>query len=372
MENVNLKTAEILERSVQINDGFTQTSADGVNMAFDSRFGILFCVYMPGPHGHYGESRGRISLTYFPASQPTNTKTIDVVSGREVYVPNIISLGDGKVRILYEDNSRADEDHLVYYQDFDYLSEQLTEAEPVMLRKDNGKTVPLTGSEQFAYLEEHGFYNHTYKAAEQVTIGSHTISRGEDGTLYGAITSYLAEPILYRSVDNMQTVEFFAICPYTAQYEMDYKWIGGKIHAVFRTDKAIDSIGYTCSEDDGKHWSEPTYFKDSIPCRPRLISYCDSMLISYNYFNDDTRNRPSIQQGRTAVRLVYGEKQTPVADLYSHYGIVNVCLIDILNDAYMAYSTSQLALEFQNGNPMVRGKDAIRFVKLGDLTPKFE
>ena len=56
-------------------------------------------------------------------------------------------------------------------------------------------------------------------------------------------------------------------------------------------------------------------------------------------------------------------------DLYSKCGIVNVCLIDVLNEVYMAYSTSELALEYQNGNPMVRGKDAIRYIKLGDLTP---
>ena len=46
---------------------------------------------------------------------------------------------------------------------------------------------------------------------------------------------------------------------------------------------------------------------------------------------------------------------------------VNVGLVDILNDVYMAFSTSQLALEYQNGNPLVRGKDAIRYVKLGDV-----
>ena len=34
----------------------------------------------------------------------------------------------------------------------------------------------------------------------------------------------------------------------------------------------------------------------------------------------------------------------------------------------MAYSTSILSLEYQNGNPLVRGKDAVRYVNLGDLT----
>ena len=41
---------------------------------------------------------------------------------------------------------------------------------------------------------------------------------------------------------------------------------------------------------------------------------------------------------------------------------------DILNDVYFAFSTSEAALENHNGNPIVRGKDAIRYIKLGDLS----
>ena len=41
-----------------------------------------------------------------------------------------------------------------------------------------------------------------------------------------------------------------------------------------------------------------------------------------------------------------------------------------MNDIYLAYSTSELALEYQNGNPLVRGKDSIRYIKLGDLIPE--
>ncbi len=371
MANQNIKTSEILERSIQISDGLTQTSADGANMVFDKKFGIMFCAYMPGFQGRYGESRGRISLTYFPACQPTNSKTIDVVCGRSVYVPNIIGLGDGKVRVLYEDNSIADCDHFICYKDFDFLTGVLSEERNVMLKKDDGTIVDLNGSEQFAFLESHGYHNHTYRATEQIAIGGHTIFRGDDGYLYGAITSFLAEPILYRSDDNMETVEFFAICPYTAQYEMDYKFLNGKIYGIFRTNKDIDSVGFTYSEDNGKTWSEPEFFEKSIQCRPRIIVHNNNILMSYNYFNNDTKNRPAIQQGRTSVKIVYGEEKDLVCDLYSKCGIVNICLIDILGDAYMAYSTSELALEYQNGNPMVRGKDAIRYVKLGNLTPEF-
>lgn len=353
--------------SVQINNGFTDTSADGASLAFDKKYGIMFCAYMPGPQGHYGESRGRIALSYFPASQPTNIRFITISEDEDVYCPNILGLGDGKVRVIYEKTSRRDGDHFMCFRDFCFLDETFGEESIIMLKKSDGAIVPLTGSEQFSYLEKNGHHNHTYCKSEQISFGSHTIFRSDDGFVYGAVTSYLAEPILYRSSDNLATLEFFAICPYTAQYEMDYKFLNDKIYGIFRTDKDIDSVAFVVSEDFGKTWSEPSYFEGSIQCRPRLIIYKNDILMSYNYFNDDTKNRPAIQQGRTSVRLVFGEERVVVADLYSRYGIVNICLCDILNDVYMAFSTSELALEYQNGNPKVRGKDAIRYIKLGNL-----
>lgn len=364
-----------LENSIQINDGFTQTSADSVNMAFDSTYGIMFCVYMPGPQGRYGESRGRISLTYFPASQPTNARTIDISSGHAEYTPNIISLGAGKVRVLYEKDSKAEGDHCSCYRDYDYLTGELSEEQIILLKQEDGSKICLTESVQFTYLEEHGYWQHELRHTEQVNLGGSTIFRGEDGCLYGALTSYLSEVILYRSRDNMATIEFFAIYPKPAQYEFDYKFLNEKIYAIYRTNKDINSISFVSSDDYGKTWTEPIDFAESIQCRPRIIVYNNHILMAYNYYNSDTGNRPPIQQGRTSVRICYGENEDPnknvlLADMHSKYGVVNLCLIDVLNDLYMAYSTSVLALEYQNGNPLVRGKDAVRYIKLGDLIPK--
>ncbi len=370
-------TSEILEKSIQINDGLTQTSGDGVNMAFDVKYGIMFCLYMPGHQGSYGESRGRISLTYFPASQPTNTRTIEVASGHTEYMPQIISLGDGKVRLFYEEDSMSDTDHELSYKDYDYLSGVLTEAKTVMIKKEDGSTVPLTQKAEFSYLEENGCYDHQYLCTEQIAFGGNTIFEGEDGYRYGAISTYLSEVILYRSKDNLATVEFFAICPYVAQYEFDYKILNGKIYALYRTDKPINSICYTISDDMGRSWTTPIELENSITCRPRVIVHNGQILMSYNTYNPDTGNRYRIQQGRTEIVLRLGENHDPhdnkiVAHLHSKYGIVNVCLIDILGDVYMAYSTSMLNLECQNYNgpdePIARGKDAVRYVYLGDLT----
>ena len=362
----------ILDRSVQISNGLTETSADGAGLVFDSKYGIMFCAYMPGAQGRYGESRGRISLSYFPASQPTNIRFVTVATGDDVYCNNALGLGDGRVRVFYEKHSRAAGDHPYCYRDFDFLTETLGEEKTVTVRKEDGTLVPLCLSAVFGYLEERGYKNHKYVDSEQTGVCSYF--RGEDGYTYGAAVSYLAEPVLYRSADGGATVEFFGVYPEPAQYEFEYRFLHGKIYALYRTNLDTDCIQFSVSEDGGKSWRAPVALAESIQCRPRLLVYNSHLLMCYNYYNADTGHRPEIQQGRTSIRIRYGENADPntntlLADLYSGRGIVNVCLADVMNDLYLAYSTSECALEYHNGNPKVRGKDAIRYVKLGDLIP---
>lgn len=373
---MNYTTEELrakLEYSTQISDGLTQTSADGAALAFDSKYGIMFCAYMPGFQGHYGESRGKIALSCFPATQPTNIRFVTVAEGDEVYCENICGLGDGRVRVFYEKNSRAEGDHNYCYRDYDFLADTLTEEQIVRIRHEDGFTEPLTLSAQFRYLEARGYHDHICLKTEQ--IGHCAYFRGEDGYTYGATVSYLSEVLLYRSPDNGATVEFFAVFPYQVQYELEYRFLGGRIYAIFRTNRDEDSISFTSSSDGGKTWAEPVHYAGSIQCRPRMLIYNGHLLTACNYYNADTKHRPAIQQGRTSIRIYYGENPDPnqnivIADLYRPCGIVNICLAGIMNDLYLAYSTSEASLEYQNGNPTVRGKDAIRYVKLGDLIPE--
>lgn len=358
----------ILALSTQINNGLTETSGDGATLVFDRKYGIMFCAYMPGARGHYGESRGRISLSCFPASQPTNIRFVTVAEGDDVYCHNAHGLGNGRVRVFYEKNSKAEGDHTWCYKDYDLLSDTLGEEMTVFMKNPDGTKEPLTLSAQFRYLEERGYHGHTRVNTEQ--IGHCGYFRDAQGITYGACVSYLAEPILFKSIDNGATVEFFAVYPKPAQYEFEYKFSGDRICAIYRTNKETDSIGYTYSDDGGITWAETEFFKGSIQCRPRIINYNGTVLMSYNFFDTDFENRPAVQQGRCGIKLVYGEERLPVAELHSKCGMVNVSLADILNDVYLAYSTSELALEYQNGNPTVRGKDAVRYVKLGNMIPE--
>ena len=358
------------ENSVQINDGLTQTSADGACLSFDAKYGIMFCAYMPGKQGGYGESRGRIALSCFPASQPHNIRFVDIASGDDVYCDNILGLGEGKVRVFYEKNSLADGDHPYCFKDYDFLTGSLSGEGTVMLKNEDGTLVPLTLSAQFDYLEKRGLFDHKYVRTEQ--IGCCGFFKADDGYTYGAAVNYYSEVILYRSLDNASTVEFFAVFPEPAQYEFEYRFLNGKLYAIYRTDSEKDAIRLVSSSDFGKTWSVPVSIKNSIQCRPRMLVYRGHILTAYNCFNNDTEYRPAIQQGRSEVRICLGENSDPEKNdlllrLHSKYGIVNISLSEVLGDLYMAYSTSVLALEYQNGNPLVIGKDAIRYLKLGYL-----
>lgn len=358
-----------INNSTQINDGLTQTSADGACLHFDSKYGIMFCAYMPGKQGNYGESRNKISLSYFPASQPTNIRFIDISEGNDEYLPNILGLGDGKVRVFYEKFSREEGDHPLCYKDFDFMTNCLSEEKTVMVKISEGEIVPYSLSVVFAYLEKNGYHNHIYCKTEQ--IGCSTPFRHGD-YVYGGAVSLLSEVVLFRSEDDMATLEFFSVFPKQAQYEFDYRMKDDKIYAIYRTEKEVDSICYTFSSDMGKTWSESIVIAGSVSCRPRMVCSNEKMILAYNHYNPDTGNRPEIQQGRTTVRFNVVENDTIsnhiLEEVHSKCGIVNVCVVDVLGDLYMAYSTSELALEYQNGNPKVRGKDAIRYIKLGDLT----
>jgi len=370
MENNAYGMSEVLTRSVQINDGLTQTSGDGAALAFDKKYGIMFCAYMPGMQGRYGESRSKVCLSVFPASQPTNIRFVDVAWGHDEYCDNIAGLGDGKVRVFYEKNSRAEGDHTYCFKDYDFLTDTLGPEQTVMVKQEDGTLVPYCLSVQFQYLERMGYHQHKYVSTEQ--IGCCAYFDGDDGYTYGAAVSFLAEVILYRSADHGATVEFFAVYPKPAQYEFEYRFLNGRLYAIYRTDKDEDCIHFTTSDDMGKTWAEPVAFPGSIQCRPRMILCNEEVLVSYNHFCADTKNRPAIQQGRTSIKIrqmTGGERE--LCHLYSKCGMVNVCLADILGDLYLAYSTSELAMEYQNGNPLVRGKDAIRYVKLGDLKGEY-
>ena len=68
----------------QISDGLTQTAACASAVVYDKQNGLVFVSYKTGLPKRYGESTGKLCLSVFPPSQPTNIRhrVIDIGVGQ--------------------------------------------------------------------------------------------------------------------------------------------------------------------------------------------------------------------------------------------------------------------------------------------------
>ena len=61
---------------------------------------------------------------------------------------------------------------------------------------------------------------------------------------------------------------------------------------------------------------------------------------------------------------------TLAADIFFRYGLVNASVMAVSDEIYLGFSTSLIPLQCLNyggEDPHIHGKDAIRFVRLGQL-----
>ena len=360
-----------LKDSVQISDGMSQTSGDGVRFAYDKKYGVMFAAYMPGEQGHYGESRGKIALAVFPPTQPENLRTVIISNEQDDYGCQCLPLGNGVVRVFWVRRSRESNYHFSMYRDYDFINDALTEPANVQF-SSGGETVNFRSKVINDYLKANGYPDSTYGDTEPYCLQG--CSMFTDGTYWYASSADNSSPaLLIRSADNGITWSPFAICPYTTEFEFDYRIISGVIYAIYRTGDS-PSIKFTRSADGGNTWLTPIVLDGSEACRPNMIKYKNGLLLGYNLTNKGTEYRPAVVNGRTEVKFVYmadpqenPRTRTSFIKIHSNYGIVNIAMAEILGDVYMAYSTSIQAMEYQNGDSLVRGKDAVRFVKIGYL-----
>jgi len=150
------------------------------------------------------------------------------------------------------------------------------------------------------------------------------------------------------------------------------------MYLIYRTNNKENSILFSTSSDMGKTWTEPIALDESINCKPRIIHYDGGLLMAYNYSNDETVNKRIDSTNRTAIKLRLVDNDDPnkctvAADLINKCGIVNLSIVEILGDVYLAYSTSEAPIEYINYDgpgPVVHGKDSMRYVKLGYIGKK--
>jgi len=361
---------------VQINDGLTQTSASGNSVVYDKRSGLVFAVYITGIVMHYGESTGKICLSVFPASQPHNIRhrIIDTGFGqsRGLLTNAVYLVGDRKVRIVFaterwEGQRPLHKDVAVYYRDYDFVTDTVSERTEVFLRTDEGD-VRIDNSAYRKYVEKYG-YEVTH--GNGPIVNKVTIYKNE---IYTALTlDFESNAILCKIEDNVLVP--FAICPELGTYEFRYFINDDGIFAVYRVapdDHETGHGGYTVSRDGGKTW-ETTIFEDGVQSRPDIMEYYGKPLIIYNYKSEKSvQNFPRMHNFRNAIKFIYDGRV--VLDLFSKYGFVEHETVSICGDLYMAFSNCPKALSTENGKAWIedglfveQGKEASQWMKIGYL-----
>lgn len=353
--------------AVQVNNGLVQTSASDAELAYDKRYGLVFLTYMSA-RGLYGEQGGKISVSYFPTNQPTNSRTILITKSTRVYEPNIVSIGDGIVRVFYRksDNSYWYKDLTISVDDDDNIVETLTKENVV---KFNG--VQFNRESLQNYLVGKG-YTHEIPSVNATIISGRIRRYGTK--IYTTFCAAKSNPVLVESSDNGATWEPFAISPYMCSYEFEYVILDGVIHAVYRIDDfdVTNAIRYISSSNNGETWSQPVELTNSTQTRPSILVYDNQILIQFNEFDNNTKDFTEISRGRTKVKLICGNTSNPndwkvVASLQSKYGMVYPCVFTINKDVYMSFSDSQQSLQNKNTGELEQGKESLRWIKLKKL-----
>ncbi|MBQ7256169.1 MAG: hypothetical protein IJS60_00560 [Abditibacteriota bacterium] len=355
----------LLDFAVQVNDGLTQTNASAVECHFDSKYGIVFCAYLTG-FGNYGEARGKVGLSYFPATQPTNSKHIIISDEDGVYEPNILGLGNGSVRVFYV---KSFGDRQYYFKDFNFITQSLSVEKPVKVNVNN-RIIDLTPHWFKNYLYENSFkdFDDASYTNHGLILTSNLKKYGD--IVWGTLTSYNYYPIIWTSDDNMATLKPQTIFPIVCDFELDLCIKDNVLHTIARCHDG--NIRYITSKDFGKTWDKSVILENGSSCRPQIIVYNNQILIGYNIKDTNTGHRPKVAD-RTHIKLLLGNNPNPnlnkcILDFHSIYGVVYFRIIDILGDLYMAFSDSQIGLESINTDSEEEdGKEAVRYVKLGHL-----
>lgn len=350
----------------QISDGLSQTAACAAAPVYDKENGLVFVSYMTGLRKRYGESTGRICMSVFPASQPTNIRhrIIDegVGESRGLLCTAHYLIGDRKTRVAFT-TTRGEK--AAFYRDYDFETDTVSERQRVYLRTSKGD-VDLINETYHQYINENGY---SISCGMEPIINK--VSR-YNGELYTAITldgpSY---PVLCRIEGNVLVP--FAICPEATTYEFRYMINDSGIYGVFRVppdDHGTGHGGYTVSRDGGRTW-ETSVFEDGVQSRPDVMEYYGKPLVIYNYKSDrSVENFPPMHNNRNSVKMVYDGKV--IKDIFSKYGIVEHETISVCGDLYMTFSNCPQALSSENsqawtenGRGVEQGKEAVQWMKLG-------
>lgn len=357
----------IYRDAVQINDGMSQTAACASSIAYDTENGIIFYAYSTGVQQAYGESTGKLMLSVFPATQPTNIRFVTLDTGnntsRGILCNAIRIIGSMQCRVYYTLFGVG------YYKDYDYATNTVSEPHALYFRNSDGD-VQFDSEAYQTYIEDNGYSLETYTPPIINKLCEY------NNEIYTAVTlDGVSYPVLCK-IDGNNIIPF-AIRGVLNCYEFRYYIDATGIHGVYRNsvdNQGMAKTGYAVSTDGGETWTDTT-FADGIQSRPDIIPYYGKPLVIYNYKSSkSTENFPPMHNFRNSIKMLYDG--AVIYDAFSKYGIVEHETISIRGDLYIGFSDSEKALMIENGagreegasgRYVEDGKEMIKWKRLGYL-----
>ena len=355
---------EFLAAKVPVSDIAVYTASSASISCYDRERRTVYAPYHASRTG-FGEQAAVFALARVPLENPAAAvssvllESDEVVDGQSYHWPidGSTIFRDGMVRVFVLANGDN-----YYFMDWNPVSCARGPIRPVKCRYDGHEAEPLTASAVKTYLESKGmsgfnllFDSHEHiintakPAWETAADGSRT------GAFYGAISSGLAQPVVYRCADG-ETFEFLGVIPELASYECQVAFLNGRIYALLRGAKGDN---FWTSEDGGKTF-QPAGRLEMAETRPQLMAFHGKLLIGFSE-NGIIPNR--IRDGRNNLRIIVGEgtdlsSYKKVYELTDPIGFVYFDFIDCDGALLAIWSNSERYPDKQVWG-CLQGKDAL-------------
>ena len=332
---------DFLGSKVVVSDIKRFTSSSAPISCFDPTRNIIYTPYHAAYSG-FGEQASVFALSEIPLADIASAENYVLLEsdvefqGRKYNWPVDASsiLFNGLVRIFF----LGDADNYYY---FDWSQERhciVGGISPVMCRVEGGAPVPLTKSVFESYLVSRGYTGYDLLGDRHEHIICVAKPSWDGDLFYGAITSSLAQPVLFRCADGM-TFEFLSSIPSIAKYECQVAALNGRIYALLR---GVEGENFWVA-DIGDWTFRPCGRLPMAETRPQVMAYEGRILLAYSQ-DDILPNK--IRNGRNNVTMLYGEgedlsKYEKVFYAVDEMGIVYYDIVNCNGELYIIWSNSE-------------------------------
>ncbi|MGJ1244275.1 hypothetical protein [Sphingobacterium multivorum] len=355
---------------IQISDGFLN-AASASHLQINKK-GIAFVSYLGGVGLNFGESPGRIMLSIFPVTQPSQSKHYLIKEGEMAFESNCMMISDDILRVNY------------FLNGYDFVN----------LKQNKFKDFNLSTKEISVEQQSKITYNNVAYDLNNESISNILLLNGinanfnwgvidvcrpilRNGYNYKALCSvsmpnYQPQPIVFvRSNDGFATMEYVGCLNVGCMYEcqMEYDTIAGKWHILYRTSTGISYV----NTSDFINFSISQTVDNSITSRPCILKYKNKIIIVTNKGTTVTGLVGGVLPVNSRSRIVGQILNSTninlseiVFDISSRYGIVYPSIVDRNGELHMVFSDGSAQIEFSN-NTGNQGKDSIFYYKIGEI-----